>query len=202
MKAVLLSIRPKWCELIASGQKTIEVRKTRPKIETPFKCYIYCTSAREFHMISEHMGASDEYLHLCEGKVSMSDGFEFFGREDYAGLNRKVIGEFVCDSIIKMQYNDNGYGLDGENGIVAHSCVPAKELYHYLQGAKPFLWHISNLKIYDRPRELGEFKQCHKCPYGDIKRCTEHEFSCNREYALHRAPQSWCYVEEAPACSK
>ena len=42
-KAVMLSIRPKWVEKIASGEKTIEVRKTRPKLETPFKCYIYCT---------------------------------------------------------------------------------------------------------------------------------------------------------------
>ena len=42
-KAVLISIRPKWCEKIASGEKTIEVRKTRPKLHTPFKCYIYCT---------------------------------------------------------------------------------------------------------------------------------------------------------------
>ena len=43
MRAVLISIRPKWCELIASGKKTIEVRKTAPKINTPFKCYTYCT---------------------------------------------------------------------------------------------------------------------------------------------------------------
>lgn len=42
-KAVMLSIQPRWCELIAAGEKTLEVRKTRPKIETPFKCYIYCT---------------------------------------------------------------------------------------------------------------------------------------------------------------
>lgn len=39
----MISIRPKWCEKICSGEKTIEVRKTRPKLETPFKCYIYCT---------------------------------------------------------------------------------------------------------------------------------------------------------------
>ena len=43
MKSVLISIRPKWCALIASGKKTIEVRKTYPKLPTPFKCYIYCT---------------------------------------------------------------------------------------------------------------------------------------------------------------
>jgi hypothetical protein len=40
MIAVLISIRPKWCEKIASGEKTIEVRKTKPKLLTPFKCYI------------------------------------------------------------------------------------------------------------------------------------------------------------------
>ncbi len=36
-KAVMISIRPKWCEKIVNGEKTIEVRKTRPKLETPFK---------------------------------------------------------------------------------------------------------------------------------------------------------------------
>ena len=40
-KAVLISIRPEWCQKIMAGQKTIEVRKTRPKMDTPFKCYIY-----------------------------------------------------------------------------------------------------------------------------------------------------------------
>ena len=44
-KAVLLSIRPEWCEKILSGEKTVEIRKTRPKLEPPFKCYIYCTLA-------------------------------------------------------------------------------------------------------------------------------------------------------------
>lgn len=44
-KAVLISIRPKWCELIANGTKTVEVRKSRPKLETPIKCYIYCTQS-------------------------------------------------------------------------------------------------------------------------------------------------------------
>lgn len=44
MQAVMLSVQPKWCELIANGKKTIEVRKRRPKLETPFKVYIYCTN--------------------------------------------------------------------------------------------------------------------------------------------------------------
>ena len=47
MKAVLMSIQPKFCELIASGKKTVEVRKTKPKLETPFKVYIYCTKDKD-----------------------------------------------------------------------------------------------------------------------------------------------------------
>ena len=47
MKSVLISIQPKWCELIASGKKTVEVRKTKPKLGTPFKVYIYQTKHRE-----------------------------------------------------------------------------------------------------------------------------------------------------------
>ena len=43
MKSILQSIRPQYCELIAAGKKTIEVRKTRPKLDVPFKAYIYCT---------------------------------------------------------------------------------------------------------------------------------------------------------------
>lgn len=70
IKAVLISIRPKWCEKNASGEKTIEVRKTRPKLETPFKCYIYET----------------------QGWVEKDGIMEF-------RLGGRVIGEFTCDRI-------------------------------------------------------------------------------------------------------
>ena len=43
MKSVLVSVKPEWCDLIMEGQKTLEIRKTKPNIKTPFKCYIYKT---------------------------------------------------------------------------------------------------------------------------------------------------------------
>lgn len=77
-RAILISIRPKWCELIASGKKTIEVRKTRPKIDTPFRCYIYETRGYE--------RVGNENLNCIIG-----------------GSGRgKVIGEFVCDKIKRI----------------------------------------------------------------------------------------------------
>ena len=52
-KAVLMSIQPKWCMLIADGYKTVEVRKSRPKLETTFKVYIYCTKDKKYSGVAQ-----------------------------------------------------------------------------------------------------------------------------------------------------
>lgn len=59
-KAVLISIQPKWCELIANGEKTIEVRKTKPKLKPPFKCYIYCTLKGSNEFFKENLNGDVE----------------------------------------------------------------------------------------------------------------------------------------------
>lgn len=38
---ILISIKPEWVKKILSGEKTIEVRKTKPKFAPPLICYIY-----------------------------------------------------------------------------------------------------------------------------------------------------------------
>lgn len=168
-KAVLISIKPEWCEKIIDGKKTVEIRKTKPKLETPFKCYIYQTKGKE-KMIDIIKDGDDCYGETYHGKpvfIKMREDSRYAG---LFGREQKVIGEFVCDGIIEFPYNANGYGLKAEKTVCTLSGVPVKELYHYLQGKKPYGWHISNLKIYDKPREISRF-------------------------GLKRAPQSWCYVE-------
>ena len=170
MKAVLISINPKWCELIASGKKTVEVRKTKPKLKTPFKCYIYCTKPRIFWAFADGLYTSSEYLHLCEGKVIMGDGFDLYDK-DYEVLNGYVIGEFICDRIrTEYEVADGLVDVALENT----SCVSYKELIEYSNGKMLYAWHISDLVIYEKPRELDEFSG------GYIK----------------RPPQSYCYVED------
>ena len=139
-KAVLISISPKWCEKIINGRKTIEVRKTRPKMDTPFKCYIYkCGSG-------------------------------------------KVIGEFLCDQII----NINGAGRIPSDAA-RPTCLEPAELHQYLGAATGFGWHISNLKIYDTPRELREF---YAGP-NEIEVALK-----EKPKPITRPPESWRYVEE------
>ena len=210
-KSVLLSIHPEWCELIASGKKTIEVRKTRPKLETPFKCSVYCTAPKNFYTISEHMATSAEYLHLCDGKVTMSDGFEFFGREDYEVLNRKVIGEFMCDEI--EDYSEWGLTYDALlRHIKLSACIDYPQIIKYLGGKSGYGWHISDFRLYDKPRKLSKFYRyctekddCHKCIHWDSSYDNTYYEPPDPPFEgcmtgekkhLNCPPQSWCYVED------
>ena len=171
MKAVLMSIRPEWCAKIASGHKTVEIRKTMPKLPVPFKVYIYCT---EPNTVDPH-----KYLEThCGGRIYKCNG--------------KVFAEFVCDRIRPEPEVADGL-VDICLGM--QSCVDPVDILKYANGKLVYSWHISGLVIYDKPKELNEFKQCHKCPYG-YEECTRHEYSCNGAYNVQNPPQSWCYVYE------
>lgn len=176
-KSVLISIQPKWCELIASGKKTVEVRKTKPKLQTPFKCYIYCTK--------------DEPLY--------HSGEKFLCGEDWG--NGNVVGEFVCDEITPL-FNVATTSWDLLAGniheyakrLVRKAHLTEEEMHEYAKGKNCYAWHISDLVIYDKPKELNTFFSACKKPEGtDCSKCVdERQQSCR---ALKRPPQSWCYVE-------
>lgn len=201
MQGVMLSIQPKWCELIANVKKTIEIRKTMPTIATPFKCYIYCTQGMPL------------WTSGIIGKMA-----------DKA--NGKVIGEFVCNKIDRIGKRGVNHNFDycylslnkfGNDDIeieitdVKKSCISKDELNIY--GKKShhlFAWHMSNLVIYDEPKELNEFRNVCKyrnddnsCKYREIEcDCVKFDFnpdgSVNFAACLNfmtRPPQSWCYVE-------
>lgn len=183
MKAVLISIQPKWCEKIFNGEKTVEVRKTRPKIDTPFKCYIYCTKINDMPL--------PEYVELHQvtgGRV-----------DDWCG---KVIGEFVCDRI--EEFTVGSLRCDD---IRKEACLSYGEVIDYfykrdgsedLEVKFGYGWHISDLKIYDNPKELGEFRKPDKPYHEIIERDGSLMFMDGYESGqpLTRPPQSWQYVEE------
>ena len=199
MKSVLISIQPKWCELIASGKKTVEVRKTKPKLEPPFKCYIYCTKIKfnPHEHLRNNLHYDDSTIKVCEGQG-------------------KVIGEFMCDDIAKILNFVTHFGMEGRperelNTIARASCLDYMDMLEYLGTDKDgYAWHISDLVIYDKPKELSEFYQegkngekfyydyCAGCPHHETPVGDDPCNGCdgNRNY-FYRPPQSWCYVEEA-----
>lgn len=194
MKSILQPIKPQYCGLIASGRKTIEVRKTRPKLQTPFKVYIYMTTEKRLLIFIK----KGDYCGIDpDGEPAYADRNEPVRR--YNPLERKVIGEYVCDEIEKITA-DNLIALYFNNPS-NETCLTDLEMRKYANGKPLYLWHISALKIYDKPKELSEFyKSC------GTQNCRACQFWFNNgEYAacetrpmrqLKCPPQSWCYVEE------
>ena len=181
MKTILMSIQPKWCELIASGEKTVEVRKTKPKLDVPFKCYIYQTKE------SKRRYTDHRFNSLFSEKTS------------YNSMG-KVIGEFVCDKIYNITPHfdtptfPNQYICGWEYGK-DFDCLTFEELTSYMNGKKGYGYHISDLVIYDKPRELSEFFHACDKPRGtDCSVCLDRRE--NKCKSITRPPQSWCYVEE------
>ena len=177
MKSVLISIQPYWVFLIIARlmgwnipqEKTVEVRKDYPKASDWDRVtHIYCSKNRKsFNRIPK------EYQPFME---------KFLG---------KVIGEFVCDRLdatypILIPNTDEAlYTNEWVLGSkVEDTCLTLKDISEYGKGKPLYGWHISDLKIYDKPKGLGEF-------------FTRKVFiNIYIDKQITRPPQSWCYVEE------
>lgn len=177
MKSVLISIRPEWCEKIANGQKTIEIRKTKPKIDTPFKCYIYETKSDKKYMNKSH-----------------------------ANTIGTVVGEFVCDYIIESNgvYGDKLFktGLSFED---LQNYGKGQKIYGWHISDLVIYYKPKKLSDFRKPCIMPEMPYCPKCAVGsEYISETEAEFyrvdgECNTEWRclnyVTRPPQSWCYVK-------
>ena len=198
-RAVLISIQPYYVFLIivhtmgwdVPQEKTIEIRKDFPQSEDWDKqTVIYCSKNRQsFNRIPK------EYQPLM------------------VPLLGKVVGEFVCDRIDK--YRNYGFALRDENyevfdvvRFLSNACLSANELVDYIRGRGVFYgWHISELKIYDKPKDVSDFFRacirdenapCGGCPryieYFDRETLGWAGAECYRD--IRRPPQSWMYIEE------
>lgn len=142
MKAVLISIQSQWCQLIACGRKSLEIRKTRPKLETPFRAYIYCTKGVPLIFADADGRIPDRHV------------------------NGKVIGEFTCDGIRSFGVPYPAYQSRMDKAILEQSCLTYYQLHRYAHHDCLFGWHISDLKIYVKPLELSAFTRLRKTKFG------------------------------------
>ena len=204
MRAIMKSVSPRICEKVANGDCTILVSKTVPKFDLPFKGYICCTNAKPY-LYREANPPFELFLD--------SDLYEGNGYDDRL-FSGKVVGEFICDKIIEWQY-DRGHQYYVEYPDDCTSYFPylkchseatglkCSEIEKLGKGKPLYGLHISDLKIYDKPKELSEFER--PCTYKGI--C----YSCERfrpngiplpapygfcETKITHVPSNWCYVEE------
>ena len=209
MKAVLLSIRPKWCKKIANLQKTVEIRKTAPNLEVPFKCYIYCTKAPKKLITIFRDGEESYDGEIYHGKTKFITWDGIGVPDDIDSAMQMVIGEFVCDKIDKLVHvgtmmDINILTLDGwykpADALLQAACLTEETAKKYLQGRNGYGWHISELKLYDKPVKLKDFWAIQPCKHrGDCCTCRRwdaEKLICRGEaFGIERPPQSWYYVE-------
>ena len=178
-KAVLISINPEWCDLILRGDKTAEVRKTKPKLETPFKVYIYCTKAPKWMKI-----ASDKW-------------------EQRSG---KVVGEFICDKIWELAPLNKAPDDFEEMACLDRDEIARylNKIHGYGWHISNFKIYDAPKEIYEFSR-FGFFGMGRSnCVCGNW-RCENYKPSddymitpiCKIDgCSVYRPPQSWRYVEE------
>ena len=212
MKTIMLPVQPKWAELEMNGKKTIEVRKNY--IEPPFKVYNYVTQeSRKTHF---------NLVNHC-GQIM------FAPKSWDNALNGTVAFEYVVNKVDTIINNGSSFNIKGEdvaytNRIANQSCLQFPDLRDYSKGKTLYAWHISDLKIYDNPKELNDFFVRNKeleerfidgdgfccydgkdengepltdCSADNIKRCYE----CWEEWSgwckcVTRPPQNFVYVRE------
>ncbi len=190
MKSILMSIQPKWVKKIISGEKIIEVRKTAPK-EVPFKVYIYCTGVKNLNLT--------EYVKLFS---------ETGGAIDY--WHGKVVAEFICNKVETIPVDSEAFAA-----ISKPACLTIDELLEYCSGKDMYGLHISALKIYDKPKELSDFRKlcimsempyCPACKYGNVQYSPD-EVECASDLegascewlclnSVKRPPQSYMRIQD------
>lgn len=182
MKAIIISIKPKFCAKIMNGDKTIEVRKLFPKKYVGW-VYIYCTKGKPYlwkggyrpmHTVDTH-NPFNYYWHLYSKDSTLNGGF-----------NGKVVARFWCYKMEEI--TTEKWSPSKEQDLLKASCLTENQLFDYcnLESGKPFYAiHISKLEIFDEPKELSEFK------YWKDKS----EYGCWYENKLTKAPQNMVYIE-------
>lgn len=165
MKSILISIRPEWVAKILNGEKKIEIRRSKPKRELPIDVYIYCTKSSEHRL--ERWDSDGRYF--CFGaKSKIYRAFGLSKNPSDWRFNGKVVGKFRLEKVdcLRFGWERNPYF----SGIGSATRLSVEETKEYLNGKTGYLWHISDLEIFDEPIPLAAL-------------------------GAESAPQSWAYIE-------
>lgn len=197
-KAILISIHPQWVEKILNDIKKDEIRKGTAigkainrliKEQGVAPMLIYCTKN----------GAGLVYDVQGKGLVNQNL-FPYAKRcpEHHRLLNGKVVARFnasaehieyeTCSRDISGWWKDNGKMYNHKD-----ACLTYKEMFDYIGAGEGTVIHINDLEIFDKPKELSEFKHTIK----------KHYYNADFDYGgveeitlpLTRAPQSWQFIE-------
>lgn len=164
-KSILMSVQPKWLVKILNGEKTIEIRKTMPKCELPIDVYLYCTKSKPF-LYEEWYGNEYKITYTKEWQERANEedytSYEKFAIGDpYESLNGLIIAKFTLNKVEEVVDYRSSYRINNDvahtNEVARNSCLDFNDMKTYLKGKNGYAYHIDNLVIFDKPKELSEF---------------------------------------------
>ena len=186
MKALLISVHPQWVELILNFIKKDEIRKGTD-------------IGKAINRLIKLQGIAPTFIYCTKGKPNIAKNNET--KTGLLDLNGKVVARFnaTAEEITPFEEYESPFGMAyklTKDKIVC--CQKAQLTYdeynNYLQGKKGTAIHINDLEIFDKPKEISEFK--HLVKYW---KCIDEPYShyaCVEELVpLTRAPESYCYIE-------
>lgn len=181
---ILASLKPYYYYLIGERKKTIEVRKSALKNLPQDIVFYMSKDEKSFAKIPKEF---QEKYRKHFGKIGM---------------------RVVCDEVEEFhewELSPQGKFVDFERerleNFLTAACLSEEEVVRYRENLpyfKPLYgWHISDLKIYDKPKFIMQFYK--PCPI-KIKNCPVCELystytgCCMNN--IDRPPQSYMFVEE------
>lgn len=161
-------------------------------------------SIKNGHILNIHSGNKTNELRTRPPKIECPFKVYNFDTESSGGSG-KVVSEWICDNMTTWRIC-----MGVPQHLVKTGCVSEYEILKYTDNGYKDLtaMHISNLIIYDKPKELSEFyyPQDRFCEMGLCGDCPKYEipsyeygevmYDCEWKKPLTRPPQSWCYVED------
>lgn len=203
MKSIIQSHTSQEIDRIIAGKQTVKICRTAPK-DTPFKVYMYMIAFKERFPLWEY---ATSYMN-SKGKII--DG------------SQKVVGEYLCkqkEVICNVATTDwkllSGDVHERHKRFVIEAGFSEQEIHTYSKGRFISCLHFSDLKIYDKPKDLHDFyrpcvdkyEYCEACQYSCVSFPPDEE-----EYALYHGgryeyfefickniltspPHGWKYVQ-------
>ena len=220
MKHIMISIKPEYVCKILNREKMLEIRKSVPKeVLNGEECLveIYCTKDNSYKLLQDNetgqyfkgITSGNDQRHLSNTEYGMNCEYE---TQCCTRLNGKVVARWHLKEYDEFEVWSDVWLICDEDReklktIRENSCLSQAELLGYLGKKYGFAWHIDNLEIYDKPKELSEFRTlpcnkpesaCRNCKYLQVTNTPyayESECFVQNGKTLTRPPQSWCYIE-------
>ncbi len=211
MKAIMISDKPKWCALMMNGDKTVEVRTSKALANAIQKLideygfadiYVYCSKDKKNYLYWDWYDPpyiTEEWFVSSNPKIWSDD------RKNINGpFNGKIKFKFRCYKVeeIKREYTYNEYACVvsrewletntcSQEELSKKTCLIKDELFKYLGNKTGYAIHISDLEIFDKPKELWKFTYIKReCRFNGLR-----NERYDVVYILEKAPQNFCYVE-------